>query len=152
MKNKEKYPNTDDALKAFAEHNKHCKCGCSFEVWLDMDDSPRMRKLGAAFAGMMAGSLILGGLVDSLGDAVKGGNKHEEPKPEKPLDDERITGVECPICHSKNGRIETCFVGSYFVCEDCKAFIDREVKSGKLKSIADSKSFIADLCTKNKKA
>ena len=150
MKNKEKYPNTDDALKAFAEHNKHCKCGCSFEEWLDMDDSPRMRDLGAAFAGMVAGSLLLGGLVDNIRNDAKGGNKPEEPKPEKPLDDKVITGVECPICHGTNGEISG-FIEPMFWCNDCDVVISKRGMNPALKN-TELSSLIAILCTKNKKA
>ena len=152
MKNKEKYPNTNDALKAFAEHNKHCNCGCTFEEWLDREDTPS--GIGKSIAGMILGSLMLGELVDDLRRAAKeeASAKHSDPKPEKPSVD-KLTGVECPICHGKNATVQK-IICPFFECPDCGSYI------GITNSLSDKEpnlrndtkaftSFIADLCTKN---
>lgn len=151
MTNKEKYPNTDDALKAFAEHNKHCKCGCTFEEWLDREAAPS--GIGKSIAGMIFGSLLLGELVDDLRRAAKDKAKAQssgEPKSKKPSNNDELTGIECPICHGKNGKIDGMLVPS-FTCPDCNSFIgyneSSKVESPRYKDTFQS--FIADLCKKN---
>ena len=137
MKNREKYPHIDEALKAFKEHNEVCDCGCSFEEWLEKDDpSP----VNAAITGILLGSL-LGGIVGSKGKPADKDN-------EKPSNDDRINDVECPICHGKHGVIDAFLVPS-FKCPDCGAYIGAKAKSLSILSLDGFNSFIADLCKKN---
>ncbi len=151
MTNKEKYPNTDDAIKAFKKHNECCDCGCTFEEWLKKDAVPS--NLGKSIAGVMLGSLLLGGLVDGVRRAAED-EANGKSKPDKPSDGDELTGIECPVCHGKNGEIDDSgFMGVSFVCKDCGIFMDRSTRvTGKdLKSVSDAKLFLADLCKKNRK-
>ena len=117
--NKEKYPNTDDALAAWKKHREECKCDCEFESWLkqpcDEDiekavkDMPR--ELCLALAGLAAGSLVA--------DALKMRFKDEKPKDGT---DCETDGVKCPMCGGGNGEIEQIFKPD-FHCPDCGVFI-----------------------------
>ena len=140
MKNREKYPNTEDALKAFEKHNKVCGCGCSFEEWLDKE-APSV--LNMAVAGVLLGSLS--------GKIVGTKDKPADRESEKPSNDDVLTNVECPICHSKNGKIDGGMFLPSFTCPDCKAFVGVSRKGFGLlpPSFEEFKSFMADLCTKN---
>ena len=149
MTNKEKYPNTDDAIKAFNKHNKCCDCGCTFEEWLKKDAAPS--NLGKSIAGVMLGSLLLGGLVVGVRCAAED-EANGKSKPDKPSDGDELTGIECPVCHGKNGEIDDVgFLGVTFVCKDCGIYLDRSTRvTGKsLSSVSDAKLFLADLCKKN---
>lgn len=144
MKNREKYPNNDDALKAFEKHNKVCDCGCSFEEWLDKEN-PSLPNM--AIAGILLGSLF--------GEIIGAKDKPANKENKKPSNDDKPTGVECPICHCKNGEIDNSPFIPSFTCPDCGAFVGVGV-AGKITKGADStislenfKSFIADLCKKN---
>ena len=121
MTNREKYPNTDDALAAVKKHTEECKCDCTFDSWLKMlcdddikkavEDMPK--GLGMALAGLLVGSLVA--------DTIKGHFKNEEKeKPE--ADGEKIDGIECPLCHKKNGKIAG-VLAPIFKCPDCNAVI-----------------------------
>lgn len=151
MKNREKYPNTDDALKAFEEHNKVCDCGCSFEEWLDKEN-PSLPNM--AIAGILLGSLFgeIVGAKDKPAD-----NKPVDKESEKPSNDDVLTNVECPICHCKNGKIDNGLFIPSFTCPDCGAYVGvsdakKITKGADLTiSLKSFKSFIADLCTKNNK-
>ena len=117
MKNRERYPNTDDALKAFEEHNKHCKCGATFEEWLDID--PDEVPVGLKFA---AFGLAL------LSRIAKDEKKDAERKPETSGDEKKpedAGDIECPFCHGKHGRIDLNFLPS-FCCPDCGAIIGKK--------------------------
>lgn len=139
MKNREKYPNTDDALKAFEEHNKVCDCGCSFEEWLDREDSSG---LNMAIVGVLLGSL--------LGEVIGAKDKPADKENKEPSDDDKLTGVECPICHGKNGKIDNDLFIPSFDCPDCGAYISVGSKArDDALGTEGFKSFIADLCTKN---
>jgi len=142
MKNREKYPNTDDALKAFEEHNKVCDCGCSFEEWLDKENPS---SLNMAIAGLLLGSLF--------GEIVGAKDKPADKESEKRSNDDVLTNVECPICHSKNGKINRGRFLPSFTCPDCNAFVGLSKKGFDLlpHSFDGFKSFIADLCMKNSK-
>ena len=149
MKNREKHPNTDDALKAFEKHNKVCDCGCSFEEWLDKEAPSG---LNMAIAGILLGSLFgeIIGAKDKPAD-----NKPADKENKKPSNDGKPTGVECPVCHCKNGEInDGPFIPS-FTCPDCGAYVGVGVNEKITKgadstiSLKDFKSFIADLRTKN---
>ena len=133
MKNIKRYTNISDAYKAYEEHKKRCKCDCSFEDWLDMDEEKTVedaREIKEAMAGMMA-TLVVGHAL--------GFNKEVVTK-------EEISGVECPICHGKNGYINGTFAAS-FKCKDCKAFIGFAEKG--VTEISEFKKYIDDLCKKN---
>lgn len=123
MTNEEKYPKTEDALAAFKKHKEECRCDCEFDSWLNYPCNEEIEKaakdmprgLGVALAGLLAGSLVA--------DAIKGHFKDE--KKEKPeVDDEKIDGIECPLCHKKNGEIGGVLVPA-FKCPDCGAMIYR---------------------------
>ena len=78
--NKEKYPNTDDAISAWKKHREECRCNCKFELWLKQPCDEEIEKavkdmprgLGLALAGLVAGSLVA--------DAIKMRFKDEKPK------------------------------------------------------------------------
>jgi ribosomal protein L37AE/L43A len=118
--NKEKYPNTDDALAAWKKHREECKCDCEFELWLKLPCDEEIKKaakdmprgLGLALAGLVAGSLVA--------DAIKGRFKDEKPK--DGADDKR-DGLKCPLCGGEHGRFG--IVAPIFVCPDCGASISK---------------------------
>ena len=144
MKNREKYPNTDDALKAFEKHNKVCDCGCSFEEWLDKED-PSLPNMA-----------IAGVLLDLLFGIVGAQDKPANKENKEPSNDDKLADVECPICHGKNGKVKAGVFTPFFICPDCGSFVgvneDYSKKHRDLKSSVETfKSFIADLCTKNLK-
>lgn len=138
MTNKEKHPNTDDALKAFEEHNKHCDCGCSFEEWLDID--PDEIPVGFGFAAL---GLAL------LSRITKDAKQKSEPTGDEKKPDE-AGDIECPICHGKSGKID-CESIPCFTCPDCGAYIGVNDISAKTTFLGldGFKSFITDLCKKN---
>ncbi len=117
MTNKEKYPNTDDALAAFRKHKEDCKCDCTFDAWLKMpcdDDIEKAIKempkgFGMALAGLLAGTLVADALEKGLADTPK------------TVADENAD-IECPLCHGKRGRIDGMIVNT-FHCPDCGAII-----------------------------
>ena len=121
MKNREKYPNTDDALKAFEEYNKVCDCGCSFEEWLNKEN-PSLPNM--AIAGILLGSLF--------GEIIGAKDKPTDKESEKRSNDDVLTNVECPICHSKNGKIDGGMFLPSFTCPDCNAFVRFEQKGFRL--------------------
>ena len=129
MKNKEKYPNTDDALKAFEEHKKKCNCDCTFEDWLDLDEDKTKEfvdKLDGLFAASLLGPIGLGllaGLKRRQDKDAKPKSDSAKSKPGEGNGDE-IKGVECPLCHGKNGRIDGYFFPG-FRCPDCDALISK---------------------------
>jgi hypothetical protein len=138
MKNREKYPNIDDALKAFEEHNKVCDCGCSFEEWLNKEAPSKL-------------NIVAGVLLSSLFGEIK--DKPADKESEKPSNDDVLTNVECPICHCKNGKIDNGLFIPSFTCPDCGAYvgINKKITKRGVPTVSDFKSFIADLCTKNSK-
>jgi hypothetical protein len=142
MKNREKYPNTDDALKAFKEHNKVCDCGCSFEEWLDKEAPSG---LNMAIAGVLLGSLF--------GEIIGAKDKPADKESEKRSNDDELTDVECPICHGKNGIIDNRLFIPSFICPDCGAYVGFNKARAKTMPLGldGFKSFLADLCTKNSK-
>lgn len=117
MKNKEKYPNTDDALAAFRKHKEECKCDCTFDNWLGQPCDEEIEKaikampkgLGMALAGMLAGGLVADALEKRFADAPK------------TVADENAD-IECPLCHGKRGKIGGVFINT-FHCPDCGAVI-----------------------------
>lgn len=124
MTNREKYPNTDDALAAFKKHKEDCKCDCTFDKWLKMPCEDDIKKavgdmlqgFGMALAGILAGTLVADALKKGLAGTPK------------TVADENA-GIECPLCHKKNGRIQG-VVLQHFMCPDCKAVItNREIES-----------------------
>ena len=145
MKNREKYPNTEDALKAFEEHNKHGNCGATFEEWLDHD--PEEVPVGLKFAAV---GLAL------LSRMAKDTEKTAERKPESTGDEKKpdeAGDIECPICHGKNAKIDK-FLSPHFTCPDCGSYIGAtaslvEKEPYLIYDAKAFKSFIADLCTKN---
>ena len=143
MKNREKYPNIDDALKAFEKHNKVCNCGCSFEEWLDKEN-PSLLNMGIA-------GILLGSLFGEIVDGAKG--KSADMEDEKRSSDGKITGVECPICHGKHGKFDDGLFIPFFTCPDCGAYVGiNEIREKPTPLGLDGfKSFIADLCKKNNK-
>ena len=120
--NKEKYPNTNDALAAFRKHKEECKCDCTFDGWLgqpcdeEIEKAIKDKGFGMALAGMLAGRLVAGALEKGLSDTPK------------TVADEN-DGIECPLCHKKNGRIQG-ILAQHFACPDCNAIItNREIES-----------------------
>lgn len=105
MTNEEKYPKTEDALAAFKKHKEEHKYDCTFDKWLKMPCDDDIKK---AVGGMPIGMSIMGMLAASIFANRKRENK--------------IDGIECPLCHKKNGRIQGIAV-RHFMCPDCKAFI-----------------------------
>ena len=118
--NKEKYPNTDDALAAWKKHREECKCDCEFESWLKQPCDEEIEKaakdmprgLGLALAGLVACSLVA--------DAIKGRFKDEKPKDGA---DGETDGVKCPLCGGEHGRFG--IVTPIFTCPDCDAVISK---------------------------
>lgn len=115
MKNREKYPNTEDALKAFEEHNKVCNCGCSFEEWLDHDPEEVPHELKFAAVGLAL-------LLRMAKDAKKDAERKSEPTDAEKKPDE-AGDIECPICHGKHGGIKFGSLSPEFRCPDCKVVI-----------------------------
>jgi len=115
--NKEKYPDTDDALAAWKKHREECKCNCAFDKWLKMPYDDDIKKainetpqgFGMVLAGMLAGTLVADALEKGLADAPK------------TVADEN-TDIECPLCHGRRGRIDGMIVNT-FHCPDCGAII-----------------------------
>lgn len=131
MTNKEKYPNIDDAIKAFREHKEEHSCDCSFEKWLNTDEEELKRKAKKNFSEAMFASLLFAAFT-----------KDKENAP--------INGVECPICHSKDGRIKNGLEPG-FICDSCGIFLSKDGINPRL-STSDFKEFLSELCKKNKKA
>jgi hypothetical protein len=127
MTNKEKYPNVDEAMKAFKEHKEEHGCNCSFEKWLITDEEEVKKN----FSEVMLASLLFATLF-----------KDKENAP--------INGVECPICHSKDGRIKN-GIEPGFICDSCGIFLSKDGINPRL-STSDFKEFLSELCKKNKKA
>lgn len=144
MKNREKYPNTDEAMKAWRKHKDETGCPCSFEDWLDTE-TPSIAN--AAIAGILVSSLFR--------EIIGAKDKPADKESEKRSNDGVLTGVECPICHGKNGEIDNGFFIPSFTCPDCGAYvgITKRISKGIVSpvSLKDFKSFIADLCKKNSK-
>lgn len=147
MKNREKYPNIDDALKAFKEHKKEHNCDCTFETWLDVDEDKINALLGASTFGPvgLAAAFLAFGRAKSKAEKTTSAGIEETIK--------HITNVECPICHGKNGEIDNGLFIPSFICPDCGAYVGINKAHAKTPFLGlDSfKSFIADLCTKNSK-
>jgi endogenous inhibitor of DNA gyrase (YacG/DUF329 family) len=147
MKNREKYPNTDEALKAFEKHKKECNCDCTFETWLDVDEDKIDALLGASTFGPvgLAAAFLAFSRAKSKAEKTTSAGVEELSK--------HITNVECPICHGKNGKIDSGLFIPSFSCPDCGAYVGINKTSAKTPFLGlDSfKSFIADLCTKNSK-
>lgn len=131
MKNREKYPNTDDAVKAYEEHKKECNCDCTFEDWLDHDEDKTKEfvdKLDGLFAASLFGPIgfgLLAGLKRRRAEASA--PKSDSEKPAEPSAGKSNSGgIECPICHGKNGRICSGSLYVDFHCPDCDALIIRK--------------------------
>ena len=121
MKNREKYPNIDDAMKAWRKHKDESGCPCSFETWLDNDPYSLDGKTGILTA--LVGMTFLHDLLSKEKDADA---KPFEPPADKPNDDER-GDIECPLCHGKHGKINEGVFFTEFVCPDCDARIANKV-------------------------
>ena len=128
MKNREKYPNIDVALKAFEEHKKECNCDCIFEDWRDHDEDKSKElvdKLDGLFAASLFGPIgmgILAGLKRKQDKDASPKSDGEKPKPDESNGGE-TKGVECPLCHGKNGKISKSSLFVDFHCPDCDAAI-----------------------------
>ena len=148
MKNREKYPNTDEAMKAWRKHKDETGCPCSFGDWLDNDpaDFP-LNGIASAFIAMSLAAHLDKELQES---ATTTERKPTERKPES------HEGVECPICHGKNGKVEAGLFYPFFACPDCGSYVGvdddyRKKHPSILSSCECFKSYIADLCKKNSK-
>lgn len=118
--NKEKFPNTDDALAAWKKHREECKCDCKFESWLKqpcdkeienaVKDMPR--GLGLTLAGLVAGNLVA--------DAIRRRFNDERPKDDA---DGETDGLKCPLCGGEHGEIG--IMTPMFMCPDCGALITK---------------------------
>ncbi len=129
MTNKEKYPNVDDAMKAFKEHKEKHGCDCAFEEWLDTDEDAIKREAKKFFSKSLFSSLLFGTIFK---------------------DETATNGVECPICHSKEGHIKD-EIFPFFTCDSCGIYLSAKILNLGL-STSDFKEFLSDLCKKNKKA
>lgn len=119
MTNKEKYPKTEDALAAFRKHKEECKCDCTFDLWLKMPCDEEVRS-GKAM--MMVGLAGLS-LFNALSKGVFDGKDEESTGKESTGNS--LNGIECPVCHKKNGKIGGLFI-PIFKCPDCGAAISRK--------------------------
>ena len=149
MTNKEKYPNVDDAMKAFKEHKEKHGCDCAFEKWLDTDEDAIKREAKKFFSKSLFSSLLFGAIYKDLTD---------ETLPKINKDETSTNGVECPICHSKEGHIKDGIFPS-FTCDSCGIYLSTKITiplSTKIPNLglstSDFKEFLSDLCKKNKKA
>ena len=149
MTNKEKYPNVDDAMKAFKEHKEKYGCDCTFEEWLGTDEDEIKREEKKVFSKSLFSSLLFGAIFKDLTN---------ETLPKINKDETSINGVECPICHSKEGHIKDGILPS-FTCDSCGIYLSTKITnplSMKISNpglpISDFKEFLGDLCKKNKKA
>lgn len=156
MKNKDKYPNTDEAMAAYKKHRDEHKCDCTLEDWLNLDEE-EMRRFNKKLKSAMMFSLFAGSLSSLRAILKDAEEKHgkdckDKAEPKKSSDNDELTGIECPVCHGKNGEIDDVgFMGVTFVCKDCGIYLDRSTRvTGKaLSSVSDAKLFLADLCKKN---
>lgn len=82
MTNKEKYPNTDDALKAFQDHKEKCKCDCTFEKWLDTDEEKDKKEIKEMLKAALPMGIAAGFLGSILSD-LKSKDKDIKPKDEE---------------------------------------------------------------------
>ena len=139
MTNKEKYSNVDDAMKAFKEHKEKHGCDCAFEEWLDTDEDAIKREAKKFFSKSLFSSLLFGAIFKDLTD---------ETLPKINKDETSTNGVECPICHSKEGHIG---IFPSFTCDSCGIYLSTKIPNPGL-STSDFKEFLSDLCKKNKKA
>lgn len=136
MKNREKYPNTDDAVKAYEEHNKHCGCGVTFEEWLDLD--PVEVPLGLGFAAL--GLALLSRITKDI-------ERKPEPTGDEKKPDE-AGNIECPLCHGKHGRSRAGGLFVDFHCPDCDALILKKSdvdKPSRSNTFAKFKEWFANL-------
>ena len=111
MKNKEKYPKTEDAVKAYEEHKKRCKCDCTFDEWLDVDMDAAKEEIASKLAGLVTGAIFAPLL---LGGMLKGGDKAGDKLKENP--DVGDLG-KCPVCGGAV-KLETTIVDT-IDCPDC---------------------------------
>lgn len=121
MTNEEKYPKTEDALAAFNKHKEECKCDCTFDSWLKMPCEEEIEKVindipkgfGMSLAGLLAGTLVANAFEKRLADTPK------------TVADENA-GIECPLCHKKNGSITKPIIRWAFKCPDCGAIVNND--------------------------
>jgi hypothetical protein len=149
MTNKEKYPNIDDAMKAFKDHKEKHGCNCTFEKWIDTDEEEMKRGVKKLFSNILTLSIMETLMSD------KGKPKHSEESTAETESVEnkyweRITDVECPICHGKNTYIRG-MIEPMMVCKDCNVAIGKAGVNFGL-TVSEFDSFIKELCKKNKKA
>lgn len=149
MTNKEKYPNIDDAMKAFKDHKEKHGCDCTFEKWLDADEEEVKRGVEKIFTNILTLAITKTLMSD------KGKPKHSEESTTEtdPLEDkywERRNNVECPICHGNNTYIRG-MIEPFFVCKDCDVVIGKTGINPDL-TVPALESYIKELCKKNKKA
>ena len=111
MRNREKHPNTDDAVKAWRKHKDETGCHCSFEEWLDNDPDSSDDVVKSSVVVTLAGLLALRDFINN--------NKGDEPKDVK----KKSGNIECPICHGKHGEIGGIIPG--LNCPDCGAIIGK---------------------------
>ena len=152
MKNKDKYPNTDEAMAAYKKHRDEYKCDCTLEDWLDLDEE-EMRRFNKKLKSAMMFSLFAGPLSSLRAILKDAEEKHgkdckDKAEPKKSSDNDELTGIECPICHSKNTKVAMGRFEPYFCCRECGALMMKDGINFDM-SIADFRSFIADLCKKN---
>lgn len=128
--NKEKFPNTDDALAAWKKHREECKCDCKFESWLKQPCDEEIKKYVKNMSeGMDGGSgeLVSAGLYTmkiliDLAEAVK--EREPKGKPDDAEADDKRDGLKCPLCGGEHGRFG--IMTPIFVCPDCGAVISKE--------------------------
>ena len=122
--NKEKYPNTDDALAAWKKHREECKCDCKFESWLKQ---PCDEELEKAFKDMPEGvGVAIAGIVamKALADLAEAANEREpKGKPDEAEADDKRDGLKCPLCGGEHGKIG--IITPIFTCPDCNAVISK---------------------------
>ena len=125
MKNREKFPKTDDAIKAYEIHKKECKCNCTFDEWLDTDEDAAKEEIASILAGLATGAIFAPLFIkDKLRD------RKEE------IDEQADVEVgnlgKCPVCGGDKVKCHRDLIWR-IECPDCGLFFGVDVKSHKKK-------------------
>ena len=124
MKNREKYPKTEDAVKAYEEHKKEHKCDCTFDDWLDTDEDA-MKRLVSSFPGLIAGAILAPLFAqDMLKDDAKRSTSSDSS------DGETGDLGKCPVCKGDKVNLKRDMIWR-IECPDCGLFFGVDVKSYK---------------------
>lgn len=147
MKNREKYPNTEDALKAYEAHKKECKCDCTFDDWLDADEDAA-GKFASRIAGIVAGALVAPLIIKDILKDVE--NKDPVPsapsnggEPAAPKDEGIPSSSFCPFCGSRELSIGGMMVASV-KCKNCGMIVTNSKHSFDLVNLVNAFNRRAD--------